>query len=231
MTITNDTRVWVCPDADDPPQEYPLLPAPKIAGYLPAKAGRGGKETRRCPLCKSYSAHYEVCDRCHKREKSKIRTMRKRTQKMGLPSVFTTTQWLAALKAFEYKCAICGKPPQPQFNYRLTADHWIPLNDPSPANPGAVSWNMIPVCPKCNTDKDNRDPVAYITRRFLPNRADEIISRITAYLDECKRQEEIAPILYPHRAKKPAAVESKPNRPTLFRRLVAAIRAVLGGKS
>lgn len=101
---------------------------------------------------------------------------RRRARKKSLPDTFDHEQALNALNYWNRKCAYCGK--------RLTAtfcmDHFIPLSDPRPDNPGTVASNMLPACSRCNTSKNRIDPFAWILSRF-PKKAKRIIKAIESY--------------------------------------------------
>lgn len=104
----------------------------------------------------------------------------------NLPAIFTGDNWRQALDYFDYKCAICGRSEG--FWHKVAADHWIPLSDPRPDNPGTVPTNMIPMCHSikdgengCNNSKLNRDPELWLIEYFGKKRAAHILERVQTY--------------------------------------------------
>jgi hypothetical protein len=72
---------------------------------------------------------------------------RRNTRKKQLPFNFTVDDEKRALEYWHGCCAICGRQlrdlfgeTEPQF------DHWIPLTDKRPDNPGTVPENMVALC-------------------------------------------------------------------------------------
>ena len=109
-------------------------------------------------------------------------TLRHRTRKLALPVNWTSQHWEACLNAFEHRCAYCGKP-QGLFDYsKLTADHFIPLNDQEHC-PGTIPTNMVPACKSCNSSKRDTDPHKWLVERFGKQQARQIETRIKAYFD------------------------------------------------
>jgi hypothetical protein len=122
------------------------------------------------------------------RQIAKIAAIQRRARQAQLPDTFTREQWLAALQYFGHKCAACGQPED--FWCRLAPDHWIPLTDPRPDNPGTVATNIVPLCHakgasgrSCNNSKSNKDPEIWLKEKFGVRKAREISRRIHAYFD------------------------------------------------
>jgi hypothetical protein len=67
----------------------------------------------------------------------------------------------------------------------------IPLTDPRPDNPGTVPTNIVPLChgvDGCNLSKSNGDPIEWLTSRYVPRKAKQILARIQAYFDSLKER-------------------------------------------
>jgi hypothetical protein len=104
--------------------------------------------------------------------------MRRRARKHELPYAFTEHDWRHCLNYWSRRCAYCNtlleKPAQ---------DHFIPLTDSRPDNPGTVPTNILPACKACNTSKFNHDPLVWLPRKFGPDKAQEILAHIQAYFE------------------------------------------------
>lgn len=118
----------------------------------------------------------------------RIFEQRRRALKLSLPHTFTHEDWLSCLNYFEYRCAVCGRPSG-ELHY-LAQDHWIPLDDKRPNNPGTVAKNMIPLCHSkkggkdgCNSQKLNKDAKAWLIQRYGEDKATEVLKRIQDYFD------------------------------------------------
>lgn len=111
----------------------------------------------------------------------------RRTQKHSLPRRFSQEDEARALEYFHGRCAVCGRPLNDLFGDHFCAmDHWIPLSDTRPNNPGTVPQNMVPLChgiDGCNNKKSNRDPEEWLLSEFGTRKAKEIIKRIQDYFD------------------------------------------------
>jgi len=117
---------------------------------------------------------------------------RRRARKHNLPNLFTSNDWQTALDYFDNRCAVCGRPAG--FWHTLAADHWIPLSDPRPDNPGTVPWNIVPLCHSkfdgeggCNNSKSNHDALEWLTKRVGGRKAKKIIHRICNYFNSVHR--------------------------------------------
>lgn len=116
---------------------------------------------------------------------------KRRAKQYSLPFNFSDADESFAVEYFYGCCAVCGRPLNDLFGeHSLAMDHWIPLSDPRPDNPGTVAWNMVPLChgiDGCNNSKFNCDPVEWIERKFGKRKARQIIARIEAYFAEVTR--------------------------------------------
>lgn len=99
-----------------------------------------------------------------------------------LPRSLTKQQRRAAHIYFDNFCAICGDELAAQ-NVKLTKmlDHWIPVSDLRPDNPGTVPTNMIPMCRKCNSSKRNRDAIEWVKWKFEEPEASMVLLRVEEY--------------------------------------------------
>lgn len=121
-------------------------------------------------------------------ENGRIYTHLRRARKNRLPSQFTAKDWQHALDYFGGCCAVCGRPLG--LWHILAKEHWIPLTDPRPDNPGTTPGNIIPLCHSikdgtggCNNTKSNKDPVVWLVERFGKRKAKQIQARIQQYFD------------------------------------------------
>lgn len=106
----------------------------------------------------------------------------------SLPADFTAADWEHCLEYWNYRCCICGNPAG--LWHVIAQEHWIPLSDPRPDNPGTVPSNILPMCHTmkdgeggCNNSKHNRDPIVWLNERLGKHRAQEILTRIEAYFE------------------------------------------------
>lgn len=125
-------------------------------------------------------------------EKVNISVHKRLAKKRHLPATLTTSEWHECLDYWDNQCAICGRKPDKQ--YLLAKEHWIPLADERPNNPGTVAHNIIPVChgrrkahvSGCNENKWKHDPEIWIRKTYSPDEAETILKRIYEYLDSKK---------------------------------------------
>lgn len=106
----------------------------------------------------------------------------RRVRKRGLPCDFTASDWRRCLDYFNHRCAVCGRPAG--LWHRLAQDHWIPVTDPRPDNPGSVPSNIVPLCHGvggCNNNKQNKDPLMWLRSQLGDKRANLVLARIEAY--------------------------------------------------
>jgi hypothetical protein len=124
-------------------------------------------------------------------EKVKIVTQRRLARKRFLPDTLTKEQWLHAIEYFNGCCAVCGRQANDLFGtHTLAMDHWIPLSDPRPDNPGTVVWNIVPLCHSkkdgengCNNLKNDKPAEQWLIEKFGTRKAKQIMQRIHAYFD------------------------------------------------
>jgi hypothetical protein len=120
-------------------------------------------------------------------EKTRTEKLRRRARERNVPDTLTPQDWQRCLDYFNHRCAVCDRPVG--FWHILAADHWIPLSDSRPDNPGTVSWNIVPLCHGdggCNNSKNNRPAEQWLIKRFGKRKAAEILKRVTAYFDMVK---------------------------------------------
>ena len=115
--------------------------------------------------------------------------IRRRARRLNLPCRFSPMDWQHALTFFDHRCAVCGRAPS--FWQYLAQEHWIPVADPRPDNPGTVPGNILPVCHtrkgfsgmgSCNLSKQDKDPIVWLNEHYSPRRAKAILQRIDAYV-------------------------------------------------
>jgi hypothetical protein len=119
-------------------------------------------------------------------EKVNESNRRHRARKHNLPVAFTTTQAVAALDYWKRRCAFCGIQLNQLSMFediQTHMDHFIPLSDKRPDNPGTVVGNMLPSCADCNRHKNGLDPIEWITGKFGKRKAKRVIERIEAYFE------------------------------------------------
>lgn len=78
------------------------------------------------------------------RYKHRLKESRRRARLRSLPDNFTAIDEQRMMDYWDYKCCVCSRPPG--LWHIIAVDHWIPLTDPRPDNPGTVPWNMLPMC-------------------------------------------------------------------------------------
>lgn len=122
-------------------------------------------------------------------ESKAVAKQRRRAREMALPDTFTIQEWRHALNYFNGCCAVCGRPPG--LWHTIAADHWIPVT--SPACPGTIASNMLPLCHSqkdgfdgCNNTKADKDAIEWLTARYAPRKAKRILARIEAYFASLK---------------------------------------------
>jgi hypothetical protein len=128
------------------------------------------------------------------REIARVSSQRRRARIKALPNTLTSQQWGFALEYFGNACAICGA--KSGLWTAIAIDHWIPLTDKRPDNPGTVASNVIPLChnkhgsvgltPSCNQSKYNKDPIEWVLTTYGRRKGKEILRRITDYFDIVK---------------------------------------------
>jgi hypothetical protein len=110
-----------------------------------------------------------------------------RARANNLQASLTEADWEFALDYFHHACAVCGRQLTDLFGDTVAAlDHWIPINDSSPDNPGTVATNIVPLCHGfngCNNSKCDRDAEQWLIERFGKVKAKRISARVNAYFD------------------------------------------------
>lgn len=123
---------------------------------------------------------------------ARMSKLRRRARNLNLPDTLTAAQWERAIEYFNGCCAVCGRQLRDLFStHTVAADHWIPLTDPRPDNPGTVASNIIPLChgeDGCNNSKGNKDPLEWLTERYGKRKAKTILARIEAYFRWVREQ-------------------------------------------
>lgn len=119
-------------------------------------------------------------------EGAKVRKQRRRARNRQLPHTFTAQEWRRCLEYWHGCCAICGRPVG--LWHSIAQEHWIPLADPRPDNPGKVATNILPMCHStkdgtdgCNNTKWARDPMAWLIDRLGKRKAFAKYKEIEAY--------------------------------------------------
>lgn len=109
--------------------------------------------------------------------RAKTHWKNRKARKRNMPCTWKVEQAEQAMKFFQNSCAACSTP----FGLLVKAhwDHWIPLIEPG--CPGTVASNMIPLCAKCNLEKNDVQAVAWLRRTF-PQTWRTINDRIEKYL-------------------------------------------------
>lgn len=114
--------------------------------------------------------------------------LRRAARKHSLPDNFTGEQAKRAIEYFGMACACCQNPLYDLFGeVCLHFDHWIPLSDSRPDNPGTVVENMLPLCSRCNISKMAKNGETWLKQRF-GRKAKDILKRIHAYFEWAKNQ-------------------------------------------
>jgi hypothetical protein len=118
---------------------------------------------------------------------------RRRARKQQLPDAFTPQDWNRAVDYFHGCCAVCGRQANDLFGtHTLALDHWIPLFDSCPDNPGTVPWNIVPLCHGengCNNSKGRKKPQKWLIEKFGKHHAKQILERIEVYFEWVREQD------------------------------------------
>ena len=134
--------------------------------------------------------HEEIKERARQWSRSNpvkrtLALIRRRARKLDLPDTMTEHDWQVALTYFDNSCAVCGRSFKTNSGtYKPAADHWIPLSDPRPDNPGTVPTNIVPLCHGtggCNNSKHDRDAKEWLVSRYGKVSAEEIFERIEQF--------------------------------------------------
>jgi 5-methylcytosine-specific restriction endonuclease McrA len=109
---------------------------------------------------------------------------KRRSHQIDLSFDFSPADETRALEYWHGYCAVCGEPLRDLFGERvLHFDHWIPISDQRPNNPGTVPENMVPLCSKCNLSKNDTDPVLWLERRYSKNKVQKILKAIHDFFE------------------------------------------------
>ena len=85
-------------------------------------------------------------------------TARYKARKINLEASLTNEQWEAIKRAYNYKCAYCGRKMD-----NLEREHVIPVKLGGPF----VAWNIVPACHRCNARKQAKEPETIPSKRLL----------------------------------------------------------------
>jgi hypothetical protein len=107
-----------------------------------------------------------------------FKTQQYKARKRALPATLTEEEWEQALEYWNNQCVYCKQAK------KLGMDHFIPLTDES--CPGTVAENILPSCRSCNCSKCDRDPIAWMRRKFGEESAQIIMKQIEAYFATIK---------------------------------------------
>ena len=82
---------------------------------------------------------------------------KKRAREREMINTLTSEEWLDILKAYNYRCAYCGK----EFDENIlpTKDHVLPISKGG----NNIKENVVPACRSCNAKKSNK-----ISEQFQP---------------------------------------------------------------
>ena len=86
----------------------------------------------------------------HGRRKHKAKREKRYSE---LPHTLTLQQWEQTITHFSNRCAYCGEPCN-----EFHRDHFIPMS----RGGGYTRNNIIPACPRCNTDKNDTMPLEWL---------------------------------------------------------------------
>lgn len=121
-------------------------------------------------------------------ETRRVEFQRRKALAEGLPNTLSMEDWERCRAYWGDWCCICGRVAGG--GYVLAIEHWIPLSDPRPDNPGTVPGNILPMCHArrgvrggCNNAKWTRDPVAWLTGRLGVQAARAKLTEINAYFN------------------------------------------------
>ena len=119
-------------------------------------------------------------------EKALIIKQRREARKRGLPDQFTLEDYANMMGYWGNRCAVCER--EATDGLIIVPDHWIPLSDERPDNPGTVPDNIVPLCHSkkagmrgCNNTKWRVDSGQWLVRLYGEKRALEIKTMIESY--------------------------------------------------
>jgi 5-methylcytosine-specific restriction endonuclease McrA len=84
----------------------------------------------------------------------RLKDQRRKAQKLGSGGVVTVSDWMAILRAYENRCAYCGR------DGKLEQDHIMPLS----RGGGHTPQNIAPACGFCNRSKGSKLLSEWVTR-------------------------------------------------------------------
>ena len=152
------------------------------------------RRRRRTDQYKAWYAEYRQRDKT--RKIALVASQRRHAAKRNLPNSFTVDEWQECLTYWQGRCCICGR--EKGLWHTIAQEHWIPLSDQRPDNPGTVAWNILPMCHAikgsngqgaCNNLKHTRDPIEFLYSEFPRKQADRILERVRDYFDWIRKQE------------------------------------------
>jgi hypothetical protein len=108
-------------------------------------------------------------------ERARVLEHNREARKRKLPCTWTVEQMNYGLAHWGNCCPVCGIDLDGKRHW----DHWIPLI--CDTCPGTVASNMVPLCGRCNTRKNDSMPDAWLQRLF-PTTWQQIKQRVEAYL-------------------------------------------------
>jgi 5-methylcytosine-specific restriction endonuclease McrA len=149
------------------PPDHPVMKlialdvaAQRAAARKPVPRPPKRHSARRCPGCAcsftplSPSAGHMLC--CSPRCRRRVAKRRRRALEHNTLNGWTWSDFMRIARKFNYSCAYCGVRPR-----RLDPDHVVPL---SRGGADAVA-NLLPACPACNSDKNDRTLEEWAARR------------------------------------------------------------------
>jgi hypothetical protein len=107
-----------------------------------------------------------------------IRSQRRRSRKLKLPSDLTESEWLNVINYFNNACCYCGESPD-----KLQQDHFVPVSKGG----GYTASNIVPACASCNMSKSNNNFLDWY--KYHPGYSDVRLEKIKDYLDSVGSQE------------------------------------------
>lgn len=146
-----------------------------------------GKDPKRREYRKKYrETHRPLIAQLSQRRRARIR---------NLPNTYSKQDEKIMFEYWGNKCCICGRPAG--LWHVITGDHWIPIADSRPDNPGNVPWNIVPMChtmpgspigeASCNQSKKQKDPVEWLNQRLGKRKAKTKLLEIEKYFQTVKK--------------------------------------------
>lgn len=142
---------------------------------------------------KSYIQRYRKTEKGH--SLLAIGRVKRRTREAEIPFCFSKDDWNKCLRWWDYRCCICGKTVG--LWHTIAIEHWIPVSDKRPDNPGTVPWNIVPMCHArpgmpagkscCNNSKSSHDPETWLAKRVGKRKAKRVLKRVYEYFEWTKQ--------------------------------------------